>query len=63
MITKAKVVLQHGRTFTSEMDVSDIYGIEVGKSYMLNLDGTGTKEWKVSKIVRDYAQAEPRLHD
>ena len=63
MITKASVILQHGRVTVGPMDCSDKLGIEVGKSYMINLDGSGTKEWKVSKIVRDYAQAEPRIHD
>lgn len=62
MITKALVVFQHGRTFTGNIDFSDPRGIEVGNAYMFNIDGA-TKEWKIAKIVRDYAKAEPSTDD
>ena len=57
MITKAKVVLQHGKTSTDPTDLSDSRGIAVGNKYMLNLDGK-TVEWTIACIVDTYGQKE-----
>ena len=57
MITKAKVVLQHGNTATDPIDLSDNRGIAVGNKYMLNLDGR-TVEWTITRIVDVYGQKE-----
>ena len=57
VITKAKVVLQQGKTATDPMDLSDSRGIEVGNKYMLNLDGR-TVEWTIARIVDVYGQKE-----
>ena len=62
MIIKASVILQHGRISTDPTDFMDSRGIAVGNEYMLNLDGT-TRLWKITKIVRDYATAEPSVDD
>lgn len=55
MITKAKVVLQHGKTSTDPVELSDSCGIAVGKKYMLNLDGK-TVEWTITRIVDTFWQ-------
>lgn len=55
MITRAKVVLQHGKTSTDPVELSDSCGIAVGKKYMLNLDGK-TVEWTITRIVDTFLQ-------
>lgn len=51
MITEAIVILKMvtGHNKSYRMQVKDSLGIEVGKSYFLNLDGR-TCEWQIAEI-------------
>lgn len=65
MITKARVVLQHGKTTTDPIEFTDSHGIAVGNEYMLNLNGK-TVEWKIIKIETTETtdgKVEPRTDD
>ena len=54
---EGKGSVQHGKTTTDPVDLSDSRGIAVGNRYMLNLDGK-TVEWTIVSVVDTYAQKE-----